>query len=228
MKRLVSTALVLLVAGCASTPQESEQAKKEAAVPAEQSAAAAAVPAPVPERAAQEFARAVQLLEANKLADAELELKNLALAFPQFAGPHINLGLLYERSGKLEDAAKSLNEAVKIDPKNALAYTELGLVYRKQGKFKDAEGAYSKAIEANADYAPAYLNLGVLCDLYLQEPQRALEAFERYQQLTAQPDPAVSVKSDEQLLKQVANWIAELKSRLGSNSAPRAAEAPTS
>jgi hypothetical protein len=55
------------------------------------------------------------------------------------------------------------------------------------------------------------LNLGVLCDLYLQQPERALEAFERYLSLAGTPDEKVSA------------WVKELKVRLGS--AQRAAGA---
>ena len=38
----------------------------------------------------------------------------------------------------------------------------------------------STRVQIDPNYAIAYLNLGVLCDLYLQQPQRALEAYERY------------------------------------------------
>ena len=55
------------------------------------------------------------------------------------------------------------------------------------------------------------MNLGVLCDLYLRQPQRALEAYERYLTLAGTPDEKVS------------GWVTELKKRLGSE--PRAARA---
>ena len=56
------------------------------------------------------------------------------------------------------------------------------------------------------------LNLGVLCDLYLQQPQRALEAFERYVTLAPSPDAKVN------------GWITELKTRLGNQQRSAKAE----
>ena len=91
---------------------------------------------------------------------------------------------------------------------------ELGLVYRRLGRFKEAEAAYMQALTADPAYAPAYLNLGVLCDLFLQDPQRALQSFEKYQELSGNSD------------KRVATWIAELKGRLGSNSPSQTADNP--
>jgi tetratricopeptide (TPR) repeat protein len=163
----------------------------------------------VPERAVQEFAQALALLEAGRVTDAELELKQLALAYPEFPGPSLNLGLLYERSGRLPEAEQALQESLKRGMPSALAFTQLGVVYRKLGRFKESETAYLDAIKVDPNYAPAHLNLGVLCDLYLQQPQRALEAFERYMELSGNSD------------KRVATWIAELKGRLGSNPQPQ-------
>jgi tetratricopeptide (TPR) repeat protein len=205
--------VVLMLAGCASAPPP---APEPAPVVQGNGAGGAVVPAApvVPERATQQFAQATALLDAGKLTDAELELKQLALAYPEFAAPSINLGLLYQRSGRLQEASEALQDAVKRDSQSALAQTELGLVYRRLGRFKEAEAAYTEALRIDPDYAPAHLNLGVLCDLFLQEPQRALAAFERYQELSGNSD------------KRVATWIAELKGRLGSNPQPQTAEIP--
>lgn len=87
---------------------------------------------------------------------------------------------------------------------DAAAYNRLGIVARREGRFADAEQAYLRAIEIDPNHANAHLNLGVLCDLYLQQPQRALEAFERYLSLSPAPDEKVSA------------WVKELKVRLES------------
>ena len=196
----LAVALALLIGGCASEPP--------APPPAEMEAVAPAGPV-VPERAAQEFAQAVAMLEAGRTTDAELELKQLALAYPEFPGPYFNLGLLYERAGRLKEAQAALQEALKRGLPSAATYSQLGVVERKLGRFKEAETAYLDALKIDPSYAPAHLNLGVLCDLYLQQPQRALESFERYMELSGNSD------------KRVATWIAELKGRVGSNPQPR-------
>ena len=204
----LSLGLALLIGGCASAPPP-----KPEPVPAPAEASANPAEAPIPERATQEFNQAVALLQAGKLTDAELELKQLTLAYPDYPGPWVNLGLLYEKAGKLDEAEKALREATRHGMPSALIYTELGLVYRQLGRFKDADSAYGEAIKIDPNYAPAHLNLGVLCDLYLQQPQRALESLERYMALSGNSD------------KRVATWIAELKKRVGSNPEPQTAEA---
>ncbi len=80
-----------------------------------------------------------------------------------------------------------------------------------RGKFEEARGAYEKAIQIAPELAAAHRNLGVLDDLYLGAPERALPAFERYQQLTNEDKP-------------VNGWIAELRQRTGIK--PPAAAAP--
>ena len=65
-------------------------------------------------------------------------------------------------------------------------------MYRKLGRFTEADESYQHAVQVDPQYALAWLNLGVLCDLYLQQPERALEAFERYLALAASPDAKVN------------------------------------
>ncbi len=124
------------------------------------------------------------------------------MAYPQFAGPQLNLGLLYVKDSKLTEAESALKAAVQINPVNVQAGDELGIVERRLGKFADAEAAYLHTIAANPGYAPAHLNLGVLYDLYLAQPQKALAEFERYIELVGEN-------------KQVAGWVVELRKRVG-------------
>ncbi len=157
---------------------------------------------PVPPRAAQQYADALQLMKAGRTTEAELEFKQLTAAYPEFAGPQLNLGLLYLRGSRLPEAEAAFKAALERNPASAVAGNELGIVERKLGKFTEAEAAYQRTIAAEPNYAPAYLNLGVLYDLYLAEPQKALEQFEHYIQLAGEN-------------KQVAGWVVELRKRVG-------------
>ena len=85
---------------------------------------------------------------------------------------------------------------------DAAAWSELGVTQRMRGEFKDAAASYEQAIKADPQFAPAWRNLGVVSDLYLGDPQRALTALTRYQELTGEEKP-------------VSGWIAELRQRLG-------------
>jgi tetratricopeptide (TPR) repeat protein len=182
-----------------------KSAKTEAAAPA-----ATAPPQPsIPAEAVQQFESALALMGSGNTAGAEQAFRALTTAYPTYSGALLNLGILQAKAGKLEDAEKTLQDAIVRNAANATAFNQLGIVYRKLGRFKDADDAYQRAVQIDPNYAIAYLNLGVLCDLYLQQPQRALEAYERYLQLAAAPDAKVN------------GWVTELKARLGAE--PRTA-----
>jgi hypothetical protein len=63
-----------------------------------------------------------------------------------------------------------------------------------------------RASAAEPNYAPAHRNLGVLYDLYMAEPQKALEQFERYIEIAGEN-------------KQVTGWVVELRKRVGAPAA---------
>lgn len=205
---LVSASLGLLLSGCGSSPTQPERASGKGE--AEQAGGVAAEPA-LPPEAVQQFERAVTLMSSGDLAQAEQSFRSLATAYPAYSGPLLNLGILHAKAGKLDEAEKTIREAVARNGNNAAAFNQLGIVYRKLGRFQEADEAYTRAVQVDPKYALAYLNLGVLCDLYLQEPQRALEAYERYLALAESPDAKVN------------GWVTELKKRIGAE--PRSAQA---
>src|SRR5688500_4620715 len=88
------------------------------------------VPVEIPARAAADFARAVDLMRAGKASDAELEFQQLALGYPQLAGPHVNLGILHRKAGRLDPAIGALRAAVERNPGSATAWNELGVTLR--------------------------------------------------------------------------------------------------
>jgi tetratricopeptide (TPR) repeat protein len=214
------TLLSLAISGCGMMPTFGSKESQEttAGEPAksskrgrgtpEEATGATAEPA-LPPEAVQQFDRAVASMSSGDLAAAEKDFRALAAAYPTYSGPLLNLGILHAKAGKLEDAQKAINDAIARNGNNAAAYNQLGIVYRKLGRFKEADEAYTRAVQIDPNYALAYLNLGVLCDLYLQEPERALEAYERYLSLASSPDAKVSA------------WVTELKKRIGSE--PRSA-----
>jgi tetratricopeptide (TPR) repeat protein len=153
----------------------------------------------------------VAMVNAGNLAAAEGAFRSLASAYPAYSGPLVNLGILQSKAGRLDEAEKTLKSALERKADSAHAYNHLGIVYRRQGRFKEADEAYTRAVQIDPNYANAYLNLGVLCDLYLQQPDRALEAFERYLSLSSTPD------------ERVGAWIKELKVRLGNAQRPAGA-----
>jgi tetratricopeptide (TPR) repeat protein len=187
---------MLSIAACSSAPSTQDALTSEPT-------AASAQPAADPPQAVAEYERAMQLMTAGNTVAAEQAFKQLADKYPTYAGPLINLAILYSKAGRTAEAEAALKQALERNPNSAPASNQLGILYRKLGRFQEAGEAYQQALRSDPDYALAYLNLGVLYDLYLEQPQRALESFERYLQLEANPQP------------QVHGWVKELRTRLG-------------
>jgi len=218
LKPFASGVVAVLLCACGAIASGADTAAPPpppppaAGAPAGDAPPAAPLP-PVPEPAAQRYAQAIALIKSGKATDAELELKQLIVTYPELPGPQINLGLLLSHASRLPEAQTAFKAALAIKPNSAVANAELGIVERRMGKFADAEQDYQRAISADPGYAQARLNLGILYDLYLFEPQKALDQFEQYVTLAGEN-------------KQVAGWIAELKKRLGVAAPPPAKKDP--
>jgi len=113
-----------------------------------------------------------------------------------------NLGLAYFSLQQADLAEQAFQQAVRRDPKDAVAYNHLGILQRHSGRFQEALIQYQRAIEIDDSYAPAYLNLGILFDLYLQDLEKALQQYQKYQVLSSEDNP------------QVGGWIVDIERRL--------------
>ena len=164
-------------------------------------------------KATADFNRAVNFMRSGNNTEAELEFKQMTLAYPRLSTPFVNLGIIYRKAGHLDQSEEALKGAVERNGGSAVAWNELGATQRLRGEFPDAAASYEKAIAADSNYAPAYRNLGVVSDLYLGDPERALTALERYKELTGEDRP-------------VTSWIAELRQRTGKPPLKPAGAAP--
>src|SRR6185503_12431838 len=79
---------------------------------AEAASAEAAVVDPVPEAAAAGYERAIAAMRAQNWVEAELELEQLVLEYPEYPGPHVNLALVYLEDGRRDDARKEIELAL--------------------------------------------------------------------------------------------------------------------
>ena len=203
-RRTAGVALAgLLASACHSAPPvKQEPAPKSAAAIATDAVPLPPVAAEPPPRAVADFDRAVGLMRSGNPAEAEVEFQKLAVGYPSFAGPEINLGILYRKDGRLKESEQALKAATDRNGASAGAWNELGVTLRLRGEFKEAAAAYERAIAADANFAPAHRNLGVVLDLYLGDSARALSELERYQELSGEEKP-------------VSVWIAELRQRTG-------------
>jgi tetratricopeptide (TPR) repeat protein len=149
-----------------------------------------------------DFAHAVAMLNDRDYTAAIDLLGKVIERSPGVTAPYINIAVAYEHMGKLEQAEEHLKTALRLVPEHPVACNEYGLLYRKTGRFAEARAIYEKALSSFPDYYPVHRNLGILCDLYLNDPECALEHYEIYSE--ANPEN-----------KQVKLWIADLRARLG-------------
>ena len=149
----------------------------------------------------EEFRKAVTLLNEEKYPEAIALLKAVTGKTSKFSAPYINLGIAYERTGEMDKAEESLKKALEINGRHPVAGNELGMVYRKTGRYQEAREIYQSTLRMYPDFLPAIKNLGVLCDIYLQDLNCALEEYDEY--LKRLPD-------DEK----VKIWVADVKGRM--------------
>ena len=189
-KWLPACLLGLLLSACSSTPTSRVENAKQAS----------ATPTPMP----AEYDKALQLMRAGDYQAALPVLLDFIDNNEELAGPYVNLGIVYRHTEQDEAAMTALKRAIELNPENAAAHHQLGILYREQGEFESALGAYQTAIELDADYALAHRNIGILYDLYLGQAALALEHYQKYQELAAEPDPSVD------------RWLVDLQRRSGS------------
>ncbi len=147
------------------------------------------------------FDQALTLLQQEQYDAAISVLNSVVEREKRLTAPYINLAMAYRHKGEDKLAEENLLQALAIDSTQPVANNELGIIYRKQGRFTDAKKAYTNVLAEYPDYLPVIKNLGILCDIYMRDPQCALEQFEKYQRQV--PDD-----------KTIKIWIADLKTRM--------------
>ncbi|MFC6924331.1 tetratricopeptide repeat protein [Microbulbifer taiwanensis] len=202
IRSLLLTAAISILAACSSTgtpDQPVEGSGGERLVTANPYLAQAGR-APAAAREGMEIAR--QAFEAGDVATAEAELQKLTESWPKLSGPWFNLGIVQSRAGNTETAEQSLRQAIAVNDSNVFAWNQLAALLRDAGRFDEALQCYREALARWPDYGDAHRNLGILFDLYLQQPQKALQHYRAAQSLRQEPD------------KQLAGWIVDLERRL--------------
>jgi Tfp pilus assembly protein PilF len=193
-KWLAIAVSVSWLGGCAVT---GEAEKPEAEQPA-----AEAKKEQISPQARKDYEKALEAMRSGDNGQAKTLLASLSQTYPDLSGPYTNLGLIHFREGDIDKAEEAFLQAIKVNPNSAVSYNHLGIINRGKGKFKEAETFYKKSLEISKDYAYAHLNIGILYDLYLGELEKALDHYQRFQELTP--------KKDEEVNK----WIVDLKRRV--------------
>ncbi len=147
---------------------------KEPETPAERRAAAEAL-----------YYKSLEVLMDQKPPQDALVLLNQALAYDDEYGDAYVLKayVLLDLVPNLEGALFAASQGVAYAPKNPDSHFTFGLVLQRQQRYAEAERAYLYALEVNSSYTDVYLVLGDLYAQHLNDPQKSVEAYERYLQL---------------------------------------------
>lgn len=182
----------LLTAGCAGNEPPRPAPENTAAQPADGGVDAAT-------RAA--FERSVALLRQSRYSQVVDVLSPVTAAHPDLPGPLVNLAVAYIHLERQEQAMAALQQALTADPEHPVALNWLAILKRRQGRFEEAKSLYQRLLAAHPESRHGHLNLGILCDLYLHQPDCALEHYNRYRELGGSEDA------------DIGKWIADLERR---------------
>jgi Flp pilus assembly protein TadD len=149
-----------------------------------------------------QFDQAVALMENDDFEKALPILENVVNLEPGVSAPYIDLAMAYRKVEQYDLAEEALRNALTLIPNHPVAQNELGLVQRSSGRFDEARTTYEQALEEFPEYLPLRLNLGILCEIYLNDDDCALEQYSLYSQ-------------DQPENEQVKLWIADIKFRNG-------------
>jgi Tfp pilus assembly protein PilF len=201
-------ALQLLLSACSVLPPRDASVQSAGKTNAAASVATAAPKPPVrasqgqrdaSPQAIRHFERANRAMEHEDWGTAIAELQWLLENYPDLSGPCLNLALVYQYQDEPELAEQYYRYALQINPNNLPAYNQYAVFLREQGRFSEAEQVYKDALGVWEAHPQTHINIGILYDLYMGDQVRALEHFNRYQDLTGSED------------QQVAGWIVDLK-----------------
>lgn len=160
------------------------------------------------------FAEALEFMRTRQSTEAVAAFIALTRDFPEFSGPHTNLGILYAQANRRSDAMSAFSRAIELNAGNVVAHNWLGTLHREAGNYPRAREAFEKALAIDPNYAAARLNLGLLYDDHLKQPGEALAQYREYYRVTDGTD------------LRVLPWIGEIEAQQAAQteaSAPAAA-----
>src|SRR5437879_12019737 len=110
--------------------------------------------------AREKIEKAKALLQANKAAEAEGQLRQAMALDKRSIEARVELARILGATGRIAECAKLADEALSIDPNSADALALKGLSLAREGDYAGAISYYRKAIDRNPQLGMAYINLG--------------------------------------------------------------------
>lgn len=185
-------AVVLGLAGCASTPGDGENSQAIERKPVE----------PLSPEQEVELARALNFVRSQQYAGAIDILQGLQAQRPAMGRIDARIGWVLQQQGRQEEAEAAYRRALEKAPGEPMACNNLALIRQKHGDFDQAKQFFAAGLRAHPDTPALHYNLAVLAELYLLDLPLALKHYRRFQALTDGRE------------EQVAGWIADLERRV--------------
>jgi len=128
----------------------------------------------------EKYKSALYAMKANNYTKAEILFRDIMQRYPQLAGPHANLGIIYFIQKKNVKAINELKIALKLNPRNAYAHNTIALSLQNQGEFTKAEKHFLLAINNKKDYAIAEYNIALLYDIFFHKINKSITHYQNY------------------------------------------------
>jgi cytochrome c-type biogenesis protein CcmH/NrfG len=90
----------------------------------------------------------------------------------------VQLGNLYFDTHQHEKAIGAYGKALELQPNDANVLTDQGVMFREQRAFDKAIANFEKAMQVDPRHAQSAFNLGVVYAHDLNQPQKAMQAWE--------------------------------------------------
>ncbi len=139
------------------------------------------------------YQRAILLLQQNRLADAENELRQMLMQDPQNAAGHATLAVVLLEQLKLNDATHVAERAIVLDPEDSAGHYALALVLHKRNRYQEAQPVIEEAIRIDPFDARYFAVLGHI-KLAQRNWSAALDAANRGLEIEPNHDDCVNLR----------------------------------
>jgi len=126
------------------------------------------------------FEQASKDLSAGNFASAERGFEKVLAAAPNQVAAMGNLGVVYQRTHRPGKAMAIYKRALKVNPKDEGILLNLGLVYFKHEDYRQAMPLFERVVAINASNQQGGRQLLATCQVYLDQPQPAIEVLEAF------------------------------------------------
>src|SRR5258708_36566512 len=133
-----------------------------------------------PRQCADSVRRAKELLEQQKIRDAQELILTSEKVCPGDAQLHDALGLSYDFQDRFTQAQKAYREAIALDPEIAGFHDHLGVSYFRSGNPAGGLREFQRALELDPRDKVAHINLATYC-LQRKEYRQAASHFRKAQ-----------------------------------------------